>query len=243
MIFSVHIPKTAGTSFRNALKERYGDRLALYYGANDPATHPLLRVSRNALAGRVPTLEQAGIEVLHGHYTIGTVRNAISDPSRQVITWLRDPVDRLISHYSFIKERPTKWAFDSEIKSGELSLVAFARKRRIRNMAARYLSGVPLEDLAFVGVTERFELGLAMLFGEEAPVLSRRYNAVSELVDVSPRARQKLYALNVADIRLYGEGCRLMLDRVASSKAVVMPPKPEIAGTGVVRRLIRRAQI
>ena len=60
MIFSVHIPKTAGTSFRNALKERYGDRLALYYGANDPATHPLLRVSRNALAGRVPTLEQAG---------------------------------------------------------------------------------------------------------------------------------------------------------------------------------------
>ncbi|MFC7052454.1 sulfotransferase family 2 domain-containing protein [Hansschlegelia quercus] len=243
MIFSVHIPKTAGTSFRNALKERYGDRLALYYGPNDPATHPLLKVSRRALADQVPALESAGIEVLHGHYTLDTVKDAVDDPSRQVITWLRDPIDRLVSHYSFIKERPTKWAFDKEIKSGALPLVSFARKRRIRNMATRYLGGYALEDLAFVGVTERFELGLAMLFGEEAPVLSRRYNAVSELVDVSPRTRQKLYALNIADIRLYGEACRLMMDRVAASKAVIMPPRPEIAGTGVVRRLIRRAQI
>jgi hypothetical protein len=242
MIFSVHIPKTAGTSFRNALKERYGDRLALYYGPNDPATHPLLRVSRRALVDRVPVLEKAGISVLHGHYTLDVVRDAVADPSRQVITWLRDPIDRLVSHYSFIKERPTKWAFDTEIKAGALPLAAFARKRRFRNIATRYLAGVALEDLAFVGVTERFELGLAMLFGEEAPMLTRRYNAVSDLVDVSPRVRRRLYALNVADIRLYGEACRLMLDRLAASKAVIMPPKPEIAGTGVVRRLIRRAQ-
>ncbi|HEY0292016.1 MAG TPA: hypothetical protein VGC51_06715 [Hansschlegelia sp.] len=243
MIFSVHIPKTAGTSFRNALKERYGEKLACFYGANDPATHPLLRVRRNALASRIPALEDAGVEVLHGHYPLSLVKSAIIDPSRQVITWVRDPIDRVVSHYSFIKERPTKWAFDQEIKSGQLSLLAFAKKRPIRNIATRYLSGFSPDELAFVGVSERFELGLALLFGDEAPHLSRRYNAIDERVPVTPKELARLHSLNVADVQLYAEATRLMIDRVTAAKGIVMPPRPVLAGTGVVRRLIRKAAL
>jgi len=241
MIFSIHIPKTAGTSFRNALKELYGERLALFYGENDPATHPLLRVPRAELASRLPALADEGVEVLHGHYHLSLVESAIVDPRRQLWTWLRDPVERVISHYSFIKERPTKWAFDKEIKAGQLSLTRFARKRRIRNIHSTFLAGVELKDFAFVGVTERFELGLALLFGADAPQLSRRYNAINERVDVTPREIAKLHALNRADVNLYAEGLRLMIDRVADAQAVETPERPKTAGTGIVRRLIRKA--
>jgi hypothetical protein len=240
MIFSVHIPTTAGTSFRNALKSRYGDRLALYYGARDKATHPLLRVPRQDLASRIPLLEEHGIEVLHGHYYLRLVKDAVDDPSTQIWTWLRDPLERVWSHYSFIKERKTKWSFDKEIKAGQLSLIEFAKKKRIRNMYAEYLHGFELKDLAFVGVSERFELGLAMLFGDGAPKLPRRYNAVHKRVALDARTRAQLRAVTRRDEDLYVEALRMTIDRLASLNAIETHERPAAAGTDIVRRLIRK---
>lgn len=240
MIFSVHIPKTAGTSFRNALKERYGDRLALFYGKDDPATHPLLKVARRDLGSRVTALQDAGIEVLHGHYTLDVVAAQITDPSSEIITWLRDPIDRVVSHYSFIKERRTNWDYDKEIKTGAVTIAQFAEKPSVRNIAERYLAGVALDQLAFVGITERFELGLALLFGEAAPHLRRRYNAIDERVAITEAERAQLCALNAADLALYAEAARLMIDRAAASNGVVAPPRPKAAGAGLVRRIMRR---
>ena len=240
MIFSIHIPKTAGTSFRNALKARYGDRLALFYGRNDPATHPLLRVARGSLASCVPQLEENGIEVLHGHYHLKLVQSAVADPSRQLWTWLRDPVERVISHYSYIRERQTKWSFDKQIKSGELTMLHFAQMARWRNLQTQYLTGVPLADFAFVGVTERFELGLGLLFGEAAPQLPRRYNATDDKAEADELLRARLHVYNARDAWLYAEALRVVIDRVAATRAVVAPSRPAAAGTSLVRRVLRK---
>ncbi|GLK81869.1 hypothetical protein [Methylopila turkensis] len=243
MIFSIHIPKTAGTSFRNALQARYGDRLALYYGPNDPATHPLLRrASRKSLAAHVPRLEDHGIEVLHGHYVLPLVETAVTDPSKQLWTWLRDPVERIISHYSYIRERPTKWSFDEEIKAGELSLLKFSAMRRFRNLHSQYLRGIDIEEFGFVGLSERFELGLGMLFGEDAPQLPRRYNATDDKLEADEATRDRIHALNLDDYKLYGRAARTLIDRVAASRDIVTPARPDKAGASLVKRLIRKVQ-
>lgn len=239
MIYSLHIPKTAGTSFRNALSELYGDRLALFYGPRDPATHPLLRVRRTDLASRIRALQDEGVEVLHGHFHVRHVESAIVDPSRQLWTWLRDPIERVVSQYSFMKERPTGWSHDASVKSGELSLAGYARRKRIRNLQSAFVAGVDIKDFAFVGVTEHFELGLSMLFGAEAPTLGRRHNATVRPVEVTPLTRARLHAYNHADIELYAAALRLVIDRLAVMNGVERPARPAVTARGLVRRLIR----
>lgn len=239
MIFSIHIPKTAGTSFRKALEERYGDRLAFYYGRNDPKTDPSLAgVTRRDLASRLPLLEARGVEVLHGHYRFKDVRSAVTAPDRQLWTWLRDPVERVASHYYFYRERPVTASLGDDVRTGGLSLERFAEAHKMRNMQTRYLMGADITQFAFVGLTERFELGLAMLFGDDAPRLPMRYNATGRKDDVADDMRGRLAGLNARDAALYAEGARLVEKRLAALGDIDVAEPPKAAGRGVLARLL-----
>jgi hypothetical protein len=241
MIFSVHIPKTAGTSFARALEKRFGPRLALYYGVKDPKTTEGLRVPSEGLLDAAAGLEGRGFEVLHGHYPLRLVAPLVTEPSRQVWTWLRDPVDRTISQFDFFRERPLELkALAGRVKSGEVDLDAFSRLNGVRDLQTRHLKGYELGDLAFVGITEQFELGLAMLFGEEAPTLKRRYNATDERSKVTTSQRNRIAAANIRDMQLYAEGLRLFVDQVAAAGGVAAPKRPAAAGSGLMKRLMRR---
>ena len=242
MIFSVHIPKTAGTSFRRALEERYGPRLALYYGVQDPKTTEGLRVPRGELAGAVARLRDRGFEALHGHFMLRDVKPLVADPAAQVWTWLRDPVERTLSQYDFYKERPLElMKLAKAVKQGGVGAPAFARIKTVRNMQTNYLRGMALSDMAFVGLVEQFELGLALLFGSDAPELKRRYNATDVRSNVGAGQRKKIAVANVNDMQLYQDGLRLFVDRIAAAAAIAAPDRPTAAGTGAVTKLIRRA--
>lgn len=238
MIFSIHIPKTAGTSFRKALEERFGDRLALYYGRDDPKTDPLLRVRRNAIASLLPALAARGVEVLHGHYKVRDVVEAITDPETQLWTWLRDPVERVTSHYYFYRERPVTAALGEEVRTGGLSLGAFADVRKMRNLQSSYLRGAALEEFGFVGVTERFELGLAMLFEDAAPKLAMRYNATAGKEAVPDALRTHIAAINGRDVALYGEALALVEDRAAMLGDTPVHAAPSATRRGMLARLM-----
>lgn len=241
MIFSVHIPKTAGTSFARALEARFPEKVAFYYGPKDPKTTEGLRVDREELAGAAADLAHRGFEVLHGHYPLRFVAPLMADPSRQVWTWLRDPVDRTLSQYDFYKERPLELArFADKVKSGQLTVESFARKSKIRDLQSRYLDGFALSDLAFVGIVEQFELGLALLFGDDAPTLKRRYNATETRSPAERDQRDQLATFNARDMQLYAEGLRLFVDRLAVAAGLEAPDRPGAAGPGFVKRLIRK---
>ncbi|GLK57384.1 hypothetical protein JOD31_003664 [Methylopila capsulata] len=242
MIFSIHIPKTAGTSFRHALKALYGDKVALFYGANDPDTHPLLRAPRKEIVGRLTQLEDQGVEVLHGHYHLGAVESAVADPGAQVWTWVRDPVERVLSHYFFIREQPLKRRFDEGEDPSKMDLATFAELRRMRDVQDHYLSGADPASFAFAGLTERFELGLGLLFGEAAPTLRRRYNATSAKDAVADEDYARILALNPKDARLYASATRAFIDRLAEAKAVKAPPRPTVAGASFITRMLRKAR-
>lgn len=241
MIYSVHIPKTAGTSFARALEARFPDKVAFYYGPKDPKTTDGLRVDREALAEAAADLGERGFEVLHGHYPPRFVEPLLVDPSRQVWTWLRDPVERTLSQYDFYKERPLELArFAEKVKSGRLSVESFARKAKIRDLQSRYLEGFALSDLAFVGIVEQFELSLALLFGADAPALKRRYNATEARSEAEQARRDQLATANARDMQLYAEGLRLFVDRLAIATGLEAPDRPSAAGAGLFKRLIRK---
>ena len=97
-LISIHIPKTAGRSFHEVLKRVYGGSLDKRYEKKHFFPDP---VKKEQLSGVLP----AGIRGIHGHLTISQVRHLIDKNQPKVITWVRNPVDRVISNYYYFMKR------------------------------------------------------------------------------------------------------------------------------------------
>jgi hypothetical protein len=91
-IIFVHIPKTAGTSLNEMLDEALGGDAAPHYNATMLLMKDTERRNRALIRG-------------HIHYDICATLN----PHQRVFTFLRDPVDRTISAFEFMKAHPETW--------------------------------------------------------------------------------------------------------------------------------------
>ncbi len=88
----LHIPKTAGTSLNDMFDEALGSNPAPHYNATVLLMKDAERRSRPLIRG-------------HIHYdAIDALRT-----ERLVFTFLRDPVDRTISAFEFMKSHPETW--------------------------------------------------------------------------------------------------------------------------------------
>jgi hypothetical protein len=206
LIVSVHVPKTGGVSFREVLAELAGGHMV-----QDYADRPLAPRSRwRAWRERLRRAElPAGTRVVHGHFVASKYWR--SYPEARFVTWFRDPVERLASHYFYWQREP-----DPEnptcrrLLEERLSLRAFAALPEMRDVHARFLGGVPVEAFAFVGLTERFDAGMELfrrLFCPELRLEAGRRNRnperSGERYELEPAEREALAALNRVDLELY----------------------------------------
>jgi hypothetical protein len=197
MLVSVHVPKCAGTSFRRVLEGVYGEALWLTYGS--------VVTRDNVRSEAVP----AGTACIHGHFFADTFDDIF--PGRTLITWLRDPVERVVSTYHHFLRSPEM--HDETCRAlieNQLTLVEFAELAWMRNGVTRYLAGKPLEAFAFLGVAERFSDSLkdfSRRFCGGRPLAEVRDNTnPSRLTDryPMPRAeRDRLLELNKEDVARY----------------------------------------
>lgn len=148
ILFFVHIPKTAGTSFRTGAAEYFGDEyIYADYGPNSRET------SRDIFSNfyESPDLyhikvlaENKGIRLLTGHVPAAKYNPIIA--SSNMTTFLRHPVEQVISHYEHYVMH----------HDYDKSLEDFIAERRFTNLQSRVLSGLPIELYGFLGVTERY---------------------------------------------------------------------------------------
>jgi hypothetical protein len=132
-------------------------------------------------------------------------------PEARFVTWFRDPVERLASHYHYWQREPDpRNATCRKLLERRLDLPAFAALPEMRDVHARFLGGVPVERFAFVGVTEAFESGMELfgrLFCPERRIESARRNAnparAGERYAIEPAERARIAALNRVDVDLY----------------------------------------
>jgi hypothetical protein len=89
-LFSLHVPKTAGTSFRNDLESWFGADLALHY-RGDQGEAPLRHALRPGLC-------------VHGHFNRlrGIGARQYYPEASQFIVFLRDPFDRFVSTWRYL---------------------------------------------------------------------------------------------------------------------------------------------
>lgn len=205
MIVSVHIPKCAGTSFRALLDGYFGDRIWHNYGtifSRDQAKPGLVPVNTN---------------IIHGHF----LADAFDDlfPGRRLVTWVRHPVERVVSnYYHFLRSPDMRDDCCRMLHENRLGLREFADLDWMKNMATRYLARKPVSDFVFVGVSERFEQSMRVFcstLGFQRPPTEPRENVNpcrhAETYDLTSGDFGYILARNALDLEWYRQAC-LRLD-------------------------------
>lgn len=90
----VHVPRTAGTSFRHQL-QKAGQRVFMDYG-DDPFV-----AGRHPQFASIDAVMKSGeFDVVAGHVKASRYAKAAKANGWLLVTWIRDPLERLMSHYS-----------------------------------------------------------------------------------------------------------------------------------------------
>ncbi len=216
MIISVHIPKCGGTSFRHVLRDIYGESLWLNYGAifSQPQAAP----------GLIP----GGTRCIHGHFLGDAFDELVPRP--RLVTWLRHPVERVVSnYYHFLRSPDPRDTCCRDLIEKGLSLEQFAELDWMRNEATRYMAGKPVEAFEFVGILERFNDSLRVfgeIFGLPVPGDPPRANVnpdrTGDTYPLTARTYEHILSLNLRDLMTYDTAAAMLDCRVVrpSSQAV-----------------------
>jgi hypothetical protein len=181
VILSVHLPKTAGTSFKTALSDAYGDRVLMDYGNDKPLSWlPSHRLRR--WKTRLSTWSQRedlsrDFDVIHGHFS---PTKYCFIPNKRIAAIFRNPVDQALSLYEFIRRdrNPDTESYDAVCVRG-VTFEEFLRLPNYRAINRRYLAGKDPRSFAFVGFTEHYEESVELfqrIFGVKLAIHHERKN-------------------------------------------------------------------
>jgi hypothetical protein len=204
-LISIHIPKTAGTSFYRVMQQVYG-----------PAISPSLRrkdipalLEENAQS--IPHASDS-FSIWHGHFRYLEIRDWHIRSSAPVITWLRHPIDRIQSNYLFFQSRLQNPEINPEVyelnkdRLGE-SLLDYAAMPENQNRISWFLEGITPEEFLFIGIMEQFDTDLQrlghVLKWPHIPVAERYNEGTIQKEPISAKTRALLEKWNEQDLQWY----------------------------------------
>jgi hypothetical protein len=209
-LISIHIPKTGGRSFHEVLKKVYGSSLDRRYEKE----HFFPSKGVEGILG--PDLP-GGIRGIHGHLTIAQVMDIISRHRPRVITWVRNPVDRVISNYYYFMKRIREGDTpEKQKKKSAYSLLDYASQPKRRNRMSWILEGLDLKDFFFIGIMERFEEDLKLLGSmmdwppdlevphiNDSSSFKLNNDCTTQFKDIDEKMLKEVAMLNKEDMALY----------------------------------------
>jgi hypothetical protein len=218
MLLSIHVPKAAGNSFREGLMYAYGDRLFRDYGDWAGFDTPEANARRDRRMGAMRERREELLEkydAIHGHFIADKYVGLF--PEADFIALFRDPYQQAIAHYNFVR-RNTKRESDvnKEVHPevalfNELNptLLEYIEWPYYRDHQSQFLGSLSIDDLAFVGLSEEYDLSLELFkarFGR-CPGPPRYANVNTEnaerVYEVTSDVRQAVRKYRARDLELY----------------------------------------
>jgi len=219
LIVFIHVPKTAGMTVHWVIDQQY-----------EPGA--IFTIDSNDIGGSVqelftlPELQKKKLKIVKGH--IPFVACDSLPPTTRYFTILRDPIDRIISHYYFMRRNPQKPLYH-EMTSRNMTLkdyVCSGITNELDNGQTKFLSNFPnlefgrcspevlenakesLKKMTVVGLTERFDETLLLLkrtFGWKTPFYFKHNVSPHRprKKDISQDTLHAIKKLNEMDFELY----------------------------------------
>jgi hypothetical protein len=211
-IISLHLPKTAGTSFGASLKAHFGDSYLEDY-ADGGISVPARERFESAIAAGVAIAEEGldGVACVHGHFLPAKYLRLGARHDLTFVTWMREPVARLLSHYHYWQEsydERTSRPHHRQVIEEKWTLEQFCLSEPFKNIYAQYLCGFPVERFAYIGISEYYQEDMFEFSGR---FLSDHlpFQYLNPTPYASPRRRldeafvQKVRDFHAEDVRLY----------------------------------------
>ena len=213
-LLSIHIPKTAGSSLLDLIKINYGNEACKDYKRED--VFVLQKKNKNLIDDL-----SIKIKAVHGHLYFKETLELVKKEKPKIITWFRDPINRVISNYAFFIKRlhddPSTFneaEFINQHRRNE-SILTYASHEENRNCMVQFIDGLELRDLFFFGFVETIENDIMEL----ANLLSWQYCNIKKIKDntqfkkqyinISVAEMERLKELNSLDIKLYNKALAL----------------------------------
>lgn len=186
-LISMHIAKCGGTTLELMMKKALGEQLFHHDAGN-------------------PCLKPTDYAVIHGHMEKYEYRGF------PVFTVMRDPIDRMISMYYFIRSLPNVDMTNPVNVAIKLGTFMNFAETYLNNGIFKMLHG-SLLGLTWLGVFEDFQRTVkqleAILNLQLKPVKKQRVGKYNHDTVITKRERSWLEQLNSLDMEMYDKAVRL----------------------------------
>lgn len=208
--FFLHVPKTAGTSFRVMLQNQF-DHSEIF---------PDEQMIRQ-LGGypRYPELTTSyserlkEIKLLVGHYPL--IAYELLGPDTKVLSFFREPVQRILSFLNYYKstdnrylESTFEYIFDSEQHQiANLQVKLLSDGYGERGISRLEIAKKNLSKLDFIGISENFENSVLLaqkMFNWDLKTI-KKVNVTASKEDLPNELIEKIREMNSEDCVLYEE--------------------------------------
>lgn len=234
-IILAHMPKAAGISLNTIMKKQYGIKRVLEVDPTKPRKAYLDAVDMSIWTA-------LRLRAISGHI-IWDIHEWLPKPY-VYMTVLRDPVERVLSFYSYVRAS-FEHRLHNEMIDKNMDLEEFLEWDKsmleLNNLQSKLLSSMHpfresdlsvvferaksnLETYFLVGLTEQFERSLEMFscaFGWKNPQIERANITPNRVKrsDVSHRVIRKIELLNEYDMELYEIGNRLFGEQLVAPRS------------------------
>ncbi len=201
----IHIPKTAGTSFRQAAEKYFGKEHTFYdYTPNSVETSS--QIINKIYNAKDPyafyaLLQNHPHSFLSGHFPV--VKYTALYETQNVVSFVRDPVSQVISHFNHFKTH-------SNYKN---TIEEFILEPRFQNIQSRMLANKPLSLYGFLGITERYEESIELfntIYSTEIEVIhtNKKHKEAMNVGELDDELIGKIKKVNAKDIAFYESVCK-----------------------------------
>ncbi|CAI4169539.1 conserved hypothetical protein [Alteromonas macleodii] len=198
-LFFIHIPKTAGSSFRVAAEQYFGSEATYFdYGKSSNETHPDILKFEYESKDRYLAAKsiKKNAKFLSGHVIYPKYAPFFS--AKSVVSFVRDPAQQVRSHYEHF----------SRLHGYTGSFEDFIKESRFANMQSKALNGVWTDAIGFIGITERYNESIALFnkyYGTDIKVLDINKNTAkpSGTYTLTDDEFSLIREMNAKDFELY----------------------------------------
>ena len=154
-ILFIHIPKTAGTSFRKAAENYFTKENTYYdYSLSSSETSDIISVNvyqNQDMYALAKYFENKENIFLSGHFH--ATKYAPLFETLNIVSFVREPIEQVLSHY----DHHCRYLGYKEV------LETFVKDHRFKNIQSRILAGRPIELYGFIGLTEEYSKSIMLI--------------------------------------------------------------------------------